>query len=364
MVAVLGVQHPGRLQPALRDAQQQPGAGEAHHHRVAGEVAQRAEGVGALEREGPAVLRRERLRQHHEPPDGVEQREQARGEEGRAQGGHVEAEGERHLHLAEEGGGQRPGDEAHAEGDADEAEVLGALLGRADVGDVGARGAEGRAADAGDDAAHEEPAQGGREGQQEVVEGLPEERHQQHRAPPVAVGDAAHDGREEELHQRVGGRQRADVEGGVGGAADEALHQPRQDGRHQPEAHDVEAHGDHDEAQGWPASRHARRLVAFGGGAVRICVTTLSCALGRPLNRGGYFARCAGRERRAPRRAEWPRRARQLSAGVTAMKGVMVSRIPRPREVGDSSGSPVGSTERQLKYPPRSFDGNAPSLRR
>ena len=59
--------------------------------------------------------------------------------------------------LAEHAAEQRPGDEAGAEGRADQAVGAGPVLGRRDVGHVGEGGGEGGRGDAGDDAAERQP---------------------------------------------------------------------------------------------------------------------------------------------------------------------------------------------------------------
>ena len=97
------------------------------------------------------------------------------------------------VRLAEQPAERRSGDEAETEGDADQAEVRRALLGRTDVGDVGAGRREGRAKHAGDDAAQHEPPDRRRQAEQDVVEAQPGQRQQNHRPPSEAVRQRAQD---------------------------------------------------------------------------------------------------------------------------------------------------------------------------
>jgi hypothetical protein len=99
-------------------------------------------------------------------------------------------------------------------------------------------------------AGEEEPAEAGREGEEEEGDAEPELGRQQHRAPAEAVGKAADQGRAEELHRRVERDQGAEDPGGVGDvAAAQGLDQLRQDRHQQAEAEDVDDQDGEDEGE-------------------------------------------------------------------------------------------------------------------
>ena len=124
---------------------------------------------------------------------------------------------------------------------ADDAERLGALLGRGDVGDVGEGGGDGGRRDAGDDAADEQQRERGRDRHEDVVEAQPEAGDQDHRPAAVAVGQRAEKRRAEELHQPPDRGEHAEH---LGRARGVAVHEAQHDGRQ---------HRDHD------PQRQARR---------------------------------------------------------------------------------------------------------
>ncbi len=128
-------------------------------------------------------------------------------------------EGKTEIDGAEESADGRPDDEAHAEGGGEIAELLGAFFGRSDVGDVGESAGDVGGGDAGDDAAYEEPFEGGREGHEDVVEAEAEAGDEDDRSAAEAVGPCAENGRENKLHERPG---KAEIAGDGGGASDVA----------------------------------------------------------------------------------------------------------------------------------------------
>ena len=105
---------------------------------------------------------------------------------------------------------RRAEDEAHAEGGADEAHALGALLVRGRVGDVGLGRADVRAARAGDDARREEDPEAPREAEEEVADAARGEADEEDGTSADAVGHPPPDRREEELHDGVDADDRAD----------------------------------------------------------------------------------------------------------------------------------------------------------
>ncbi len=172
----------------------------------------------------------ERLRQQEE---GEEEGDDA--DAGRRIERHARAE------LAEHAADQRPGDEADAEGGADQAEIRRPPLRRRDVGDVGRGGRDRRAHDAADDARQRHHPQVRRDRQQEVVDAQADQRHQHDRPAAEAVRQRAEGRPEEELHQRVE-RQQPAVEGRgrADGVAGQLLHQHRDDRQHDADAEDVD----------------------------------------------------------------------------------------------------------------------------
>src|ERR1051326_1022694 len=104
----------------------------------------------------------------------------------------------------------RPQDEAPAEVGTDEAQALRALLGRGGVGDIRLRGADVRAAGAGDHARGEEHEKAAREAEEEVADAAGGEADEEDGTAADAVGHPPPDRREEELHDGVDADDGAD----------------------------------------------------------------------------------------------------------------------------------------------------------
>ena len=228
-----------RIDGGREEIEEHHGA-ERHHAAILREHLERADGVGAGEREGAAVFGRQRLRQHEPAIGEVEDGQSRRHEEG-----HARAE------VAEQAADGGADDEAEPEGRAHHAEDLGAVLRLGDVGEEGIGGGVGRTADAGEDAADEEPDHVGREARQQIVDREAEDREQQHRAAAHGVRQVADGGAEQELHAAIGEEQPAAPDRGAGevGPA-HLLDEARQHRHDQAEAHHVEEHGDEDEDDG------------------------------------------------------------------------------------------------------------------
>ena len=227
---VAGEQHPGALQQPLGELRQHEDDEERDHRAVAGDDQKGADRVRLPQPERTAVLAIERFGQQ---------------EEGEEEGDEADAGGgvERHARavFAKDAADQRAGDEADAEGDADDAEVLRTALGRRDVGDVGAGGRDRGAHDAADDARQRHHPEVRRDRHQQVVEPEAEHGKEQDRPAAEAVGKRAHRRTEEELHQRierdqpaVDHRRRADI------AAVEVAHQPGHHRQHDADAEDID----------------------------------------------------------------------------------------------------------------------------
>ncbi len=248
----------------MGDVAQEVHRGQAEQLRVRPEERERPHRVGALEAQLLlAPLGGKRFRQDEEAVERVQQAE-----------GPGEPERETRIPDSEPASERGPQHEADAEGGAQQAEGRGALLGRRHVADVGGSGGNARGGDSGEDAAHEEPAQGGGEGHDDVVETEAQVGQQDDRPPPEAIGEQAEQGREDELHERPHRGEEADGLGGTGGVAPhEVDDQPRQHGDDEAEGQHVEQHGDEDEAQGGAArSRlggHEGFLCKGGGGGFR-----------------------------------------------------------------------------------------------
>jgi hypothetical protein len=199
-----------------------------HHEKIDGDRerdARQREGVAdgrdverseLAARDGGAALERQRLGDAQGDPGEVDEAQARRDEAG----DRAVAAGD--LDAREDAADAGAGDEAEAEGHADEAHALGAVLGRGDVGDVGAGGAEVGGGDAAEDASREEKRDARAPHEPEAQAGHGDrragDRPEQDRAAADAVRQAAPDRHEQELHQRVGrgeqGRgERADAEG-------------------------------------------------------------------------------------------------------------------------------------------------------
>ena len=177
--------------------------GEPHQLRMRAQQDQRADRIGAPPAERRALLRRQRFRKDQEPVEAVEQAQARRDPERQPR---IEAAGDAADRRAEH--------EAGAEGDAQHAEQ------RARAGPARRRRRYRhrrsrcwRRSDAGDDPADEQPRQRRRQRHQDVVEAEPEIRQQDDRPPPEAIRQRAVDRREQELHQRPGGAEQAEIVG-------------------------------------------------------------------------------------------------------------------------------------------------------
>ena len=180
--------------------------------------------VRAAPIERSAILGRQRLGQNEVCEHEVGEAQRRGDDERQAQ-----------VDVAEQPADSGTRDEPEAERRADVAEALGAFLGRRDVGKVSAGRRERRTERTGDHAADGKQRERGSEREQHVVRGHADEREQQHGPPAVAVGQRPQERREQELHQRVGGRERTiDVRRPRHVAALELLDEPRQHGEREP----------------------------------------------------------------------------------------------------------------------------------
>ena len=198
-----------------------------------------AERIGALPGERHAVFRRQRFRQD-QPAIAEGQRAH--------RCCHPERRARRELakHAAE----QRAGDEAGAEGSADQPVAAGAILGRRDVGHVGKGRGEARRGDAGDDAAERQPPQVRRDRHQHVVAHHAHGRQKDHRTAAVLIRQRADDRRSDELHAGPQRHEHAVDPAGAGVRAGELLDQRRQHRDDDAQRHDIEQRGDQDEGDG------------------------------------------------------------------------------------------------------------------
>ena len=206
---------------------------------------ERADRIGAPPAERRALLRRQRFRKDQEPVEAVEQAQARRDPERQAR-----------IVAAGNAADRRPEHEAGAERDAEHAEQRRALVRLGDVGDIGIAGRDAGGANAGDDPPDEQPGQRRRQRHQDVVEAEPEIRQQDHRPPSEAIRQRAVDRREQELHQRPGGAEQAEIVGAADRvAADEIEHELRQHRDDDADRQHVEQHGDEDEGEGGAAKR-------------------------------------------------------------------------------------------------------------
>src|SRR5712671_189568 len=172
------------------------------------EESERAEWIGHVPCGFGAALFGKRFGKNEEAVEGV-------GEAQRGGGPEREAE----INVAEESADGRTDDESHAEGCGEIAELLGALFGRSDVGDVGEGAGNVGGGDPGNYAADEEPFEGGRQGHEDVVEAEAEAGNEDDRAAAEAVGPSAEDRGKDELHEGPG---ESEIAGDGGGARDVA----------------------------------------------------------------------------------------------------------------------------------------------
>ena len=217
----------------VRDLAEEIRPGEAHQLGLGARQGERSQGARALPRERHAPLRRQRFRQH-EPAEGRVQQAGRRRHPERQAG--IEA-----AQQAADRGSQH---EAQAERHADDAEGLGPAGRWRHVGDIGERRGDGGGRDAGDDPAHEQQDERGRERHEDIVQAKPQAGQQDHRPPPEAIAERAQQGRTHELHGAPHGGEQAEHFGGAGDVAvHEAQHDPGQHGNHHAQRQNVERHG-------------------------------------------------------------------------------------------------------------------------
>ena len=168
--------------------------------------------------------------------------------------------------VAEESADGRADDEAHAKGGSEVAELLCAVFGRRDVGDVGEGAGDVGGGDSGDDASDQEPFEGRREGHEDVVEAESEAGDEDDRAAAETVGPRAEDGRKNELHERPGETEIAGDGGGAGDvAAFEMDDEVGENGSDDAECQKIEEDGDQNEDEGGAAGLGLRRWGRGGG---------------------------------------------------------------------------------------------------
>jgi len=164
----------------------------------------------------------------------------------------------------------RTEDEAHAEHRAQHPEALAALLGGADVGDIGLRdGRVGLQRATHEAHCHQHPQRRGQP-RDEEAQRQPGEAEQQHRPAAVAVGQRPQHRRADEVGHAEGEGHHAVPEGLVGLRAGELAHQWRQHRDDQADGDHVDQHGDHDEGHRSGAALRPRR----GRGALLVVAQT------------------------------------------------------------------------------------------
>ncbi len=120
-----GIKHEGRGQHDVREIAEELDGRIAHQARAAQEP-HGADGIGGLELEGAAFLRRQRLRQYEQTVEKIRKAQACR-----------DPEGKPGILIAKQPAECRPEHEADAKGRADHAEGLGAFVGLRYIGDVG-----------------------------------------------------------------------------------------------------------------------------------------------------------------------------------------------------------------------------------
>jgi len=225
----------------VQDELSQAGQRDHPHERAdpaqGRELPESTDRIGVAPVKGSATLQRQRLGQHEEAITPVHQRQAASHEERQMQ-----VDGTKHAthHRAE--------DEAHAEGRAQHAEALGALLGRGDVGDIGIGHGDIGLHGATDQADGDQHPQRGSHGRDEEAEHQAGEAQQQHRAAAMVIRQRAKDGRGQEVGKAEGEGHRAVPERMIGLVGREGAHQRRQHRDDQADRDHVDQHRHHDEA--------------------------------------------------------------------------------------------------------------------
>ena len=147
--AVVGKQHEHAGIDVVRQVGQQHHQRQAEHLRIALEQQDRAKGIGMRPVEARrAFFHGQGFGQHQPAVEEVEQREAG-----------CEPERQAQVDFPQQPANQWSDDETQAEGRADHAERLGALLRRGDVRDVGVGRGEAGRGDAGNDPPHHQPRQ-------------------------------------------------------------------------------------------------------------------------------------------------------------------------------------------------------------
>ena len=187
---------------------------------------QRVEVAGADGR-GLALIARQRLGQQEEAQQHVDQRKP-----GRRKCGGFQAD------LAEHGPQRRAEDQPQPPRHADEGEVLGALRGLGDIGNIGRGGGQIAARDAADEPPQEQHPQRAADAEHCIAGGLAHQAHQQDRPAPVAVAELAHQRRGEKLRSGVDHGDHGDHQRFAAVAPDDV----RRDGQEHAEADDVHQH--------------------------------------------------------------------------------------------------------------------------
>ena len=216
---------------------------------MAGQHLDGADGVGALEVEGTAFVRRQTFRQQQIAIGRIGKGQHA----GKVEGG-ARTVGEIRNQPAQ----HRAEHEACAPGSTQQAIGLGAVIGRCHIGDIGIGGGEGGRRNARHRSADEQPPDVGRKRHDEIIEPQHREAGDQDRAPAEAVRQIAEDGGKEEVHQRIDEDQRAAPQGAVRQAQLRHLgDQARQHGHDDAQADGVDQDGDEEEGQGFLRRRAA-----------------------------------------------------------------------------------------------------------
>ncbi|MPL74861.1 hypothetical protein SDC9_20680 [bioreactor metagenome] len=216
---------------------------------VARKDGQHTERVRLAPDEGTALLGGEGLGQRDQAEDEIRERKRRRGPER-----HPRAE--RAEHAPE----PRPEHEAQPEGRPHQAEDAGTVLGRRHIGKAGIGDHEGRAAAAGDDPPDEQPAKAWRQRMQHIVKPEPAHRQEQQRPAPDPVRKRAEHRCQQELGERIDGKQRPADGGGI--AQPDMAHlldQPRHHRQDQAETDHVDENDEQGEEDGTAGGGRSRR---------------------------------------------------------------------------------------------------------
>ena len=198
---------------------------------------ERADRIRAPPLKRPSSLGGKRLREHEEPVTQIDETERRGGEKRSAR-----------SETPEEPANSRPDDEADSKSGADDAEILGALLGRTDVGDVSVGRRERSPGGTSDRPADEEPGQCGRKAHDDVIDPERADREQQDTSPTETIGQIPENRGENELHRGIHEAKPSAVDRrATESFAAELDEQPWHYGHDQPETDGVEQQRDGDE---------------------------------------------------------------------------------------------------------------------